>query len=109
MSIRNVIRKTASIFVELPSDPSPTTPPPVNLPTPAVTPVASLGQPEPEPPEGVVPDLAEDAGRVSVAEVPGPAAQERVEFCDDDLGRHQQPFPAGDLPDPVAGMLGSLA
>jgi hypothetical protein len=39
MSIRNVMRNAARIFVEMPSDPSPTTPPPANPPTPAVTPV----------------------------------------------------------------------
>src|ERR1035438_10342803 len=76
---------------------------------PAVAPVAFLGQPEPQPPECVVPDLAEDTSRVSVAEVPGPPVQEHVEFRDDDLGWQQQPFPAGDLPDPVAGVLGRLA
>src|SRR3974390_449925 len=45
-----------------------------DAPPPAVAPVAFLGQPQPEPPESVVPGLAEDTGRVSVAEVPAPAA-----------------------------------
>jgi len=35
--------------------------------------------------------------------------QEAVELCDDILDRHQQPLPAGDLPDPVAGSLDGLA
>ena len=39
----------------------------------------------------------------------GPAAQEQVEFGDDDLGWDQQSLAGGDFPDPVAGMLGRLA
>ena len=48
-------------------------------------------------------------GGVAVAEVPGPAAQEQVQFRDDVLDWHQQPVPGGDLPDPVTGMLDGLA
>src|SRR5215213_9392662 len=78
-------------------------------PSPGSSPVALLGQPDREPLEGVVPDLAKDAGGVAVAEVSRPAAQEQVEVPDDVLDRHPEPPPAGDLPDPVAGSLDGLA
>src|SRR4029450_1883769 len=78
-------------------------------PSPGSSAVALLGQPDREPLEGVVPDLAEDPGGVAVAEVVRPAAQEQVEVPDDVLDRHPQPLPAGDLPDPVAGSLDGLA
>jgi hypothetical protein len=57
---------------------------------------------------GVVPDLAEDPGRVAIAERPSPSTEKAVEVSNDVLGRHQQPLPVGDLPDPVAGSLVAL-
>src|SRR5437763_13747532 len=57
---------------------------------------------------GVVADLVEGVVGVSVTEVPRPAAQEAVDILHDLLDGYQQPAPVGDLPDPVAGVLGCL-
>ena len=61
-----------------------------------------------EPHPRVLPDRAEAAGRVTVPEVPGPAAQEHVHVLRDRLRRQQQPAAAGQFPDPVAGVLHRL-
>jgi hypothetical protein len=53
-------------------------------------------------------DLVEGLGRVSIAEVARPAAQEPVEVLDDVLDGEQQPFARGDLPDALPGVLHSL-
>ena len=74
---------------------------------PSGAPVASDdddGQPHP----GISHDLVEVAGRVPVAEVGGPAAEEAVDTLHDPLDR-QQPPASGQFPDPVAGMLHRLA
>ncbi len=55
-------------------------------------------------------DVLISAGRDAMpAGRPSPAVQEQIQFHDDDLGSRQQPFPAGDLLDPVPDVPGRLA
>jgi hypothetical protein len=77
---------------------------------PAVSPAApvALGDEPRNAVQRVVVDLVELAAGVPIAEVARPAAQEAVDVLHDIVNSYQQPAPVGDLPDPVAGLLGGL-
>src|SRR4051812_13822196 len=68
----------------------------------------ALAEPQRDPHPHVLSDLAETLRRVSITEVPGPTAQERVDVLHDHLNGQQQPTPGGEFPDPVAGVLHGL-
>jgi len=62
-----------------------------------------------EPDDRVKRDLVEGAGRVPVAEVARPAAQEAVDLLHDGLDRDQQPAAVREFTEPVAGVLDCLS
>jgi hypothetical protein len=80
-----------------------------HAPTPRPSAVAPFRQPQRQPTQSEVPDLAEQQSRVPVAEIPRPTAEEQVELPHDLLDRHQQPGPGGDRPDPIPGVPDRLA
>jgi hypothetical protein len=63
-----------------------------------------LGHEQADPVGGVGHDLVERAGRVPDAEVPGPASQEAVDFCDDLFERDQQPGMVREFTDTLPGV-----
>src|SRR5262249_1354041 len=63
---------------------------------------------ERQPFQRVVPDLAEAAGRMAVAEVPRPTPQENVEILDHRFDTEPQPRPDRESTDPVAATLHRL-
>ena len=76
-------------------------------PTPSSAAFAPFGQPQREPGQGIVPDLAEHQCGVAEAEIPRPSAQEQVEFLHDPLDRHQQTGSGGDRPNPMPARVGT--
>src|SRR4029450_11529066 len=78
-------------------------------PSPGPAAFVALGHKQGGPGHGECADLVELAGRVAVTEIPGPAAQEAVDFSHDLIDWHQQPGPCRELTDPVPGVLGRLA
>src|SRR6185369_5264374 len=77
-------------------------------PSPSSAAFAPFGQPQREPGQGIVADLAEHQCGVAEAEIPRPAAQEQVEFLHDPLDRHQQTGSSRDRPNPIPCVLDRL-
>jgi hypothetical protein len=71
---------------------------PGHAPSPRVAPVAPFGHQQRHPFEGVVSDLTEHQGGVSVSEVSRPSPQEQIQLFHDVFGRQQHPGPGGDRP-----------
>jgi hypothetical protein len=73
-------------------------------PEPSVTLMAD-GDEDRQPVDRVKGDRVEGLGRVSVAEIARPAAQQPVKVLDDVLDGEQQPFARGDPPNALPGVL----
>jgi hypothetical protein len=67
-----------------------------------------LGDEQRDPHQGVASDLVELVGRVAIAEVPSPAAEEDVDLRDNLLDRRGEPSAHRQEPDAVSGVLRRL-